>query len=258
MQERAVSPSLAVPTEDTVFMRDENERREYVLSQHGLIYQGTCDYIYSIPWNFGQVSGQGLPGPLGPLADPGHAALVLQDTGTGATCVPLTDMHPKCCQHPGGQPGVKETGISFPRGNALTSKCGKARGVFPRGSWGPHGRVFLIGVALLCQESIPDNAFLGTVPGVPIRQCPHPEQQPPGHRGCSATLPEQRAECLQEWGCPWPPQDPRLNSRKGCDSAAMGNRFSRRSGPCPDPCAVTGSQIQPQYVGRRSPTGFTG
>lgn len=70
-------------------MRDENERREYVLSQNGLIFQGTCDYIFSIPWNFGQVSGQG---PLGPLADPGHAALVLQDTGTGAVCVRLANM----------------------------------------------------------------------------------------------------------------------------------------------------------------------
>ncbi|NXA03583.1 TGM2 glutamyltransferase, partial [Sapayoa aenigma] len=40
--------------EDTVFLRDEDERREYVLSQQGLIYQGTSDYIYSIPWNFGQ------------------------------------------------------------------------------------------------------------------------------------------------------------------------------------------------------------
>ncbi|XP_027502107.1 protein-glutamine gamma-glutamyltransferase 2 [Corapipo altera] len=40
--------------EDTVFLRDENERREYVLSQQGLIYQGTCDYIFSVPWNFGQ------------------------------------------------------------------------------------------------------------------------------------------------------------------------------------------------------------
>lgn len=68
MQSRALSPSLAVPTEDTVFMRDENERREYVLSQHGLIYQGTSDYIFSIPWNFGQVSGQSSLGPSGPLA----------------------------------------------------------------------------------------------------------------------------------------------------------------------------------------------
>lgn len=40
--------------EDTVFLRDEDERREYVLSQQGLIYQGTRDYITSTPWNFGQ------------------------------------------------------------------------------------------------------------------------------------------------------------------------------------------------------------
>ncbi|NXC23538.1 TGM2 glutamyltransferase, partial [Campylorhamphus procurvoides] len=40
--------------EDTVFLRDENERREYVLSQEGLIFQGTHNYIFSIPWNFGQ------------------------------------------------------------------------------------------------------------------------------------------------------------------------------------------------------------
>ncbi|XP_010567674.1 PREDICTED: protein-glutamine gamma-glutamyltransferase 2 isoform X3 [Haliaeetus leucocephalus] len=40
--------------EDTVFLRDEDERGEYVLSQQGLIYQGACDYITSTPWNFGQ------------------------------------------------------------------------------------------------------------------------------------------------------------------------------------------------------------
>ncbi|KAM7090527.1 protein-glutamine gamma-glutamyltransferase 2 [Ciconia maguari] len=40
--------------EDTVFLRDEDERREYVLSQQGLIYQGARDYITSTPWNFGQ------------------------------------------------------------------------------------------------------------------------------------------------------------------------------------------------------------
>ncbi|NXE83137.1 TGM2 glutamyltransferase, partial [Cochlearius cochlearius] len=40
--------------EDAVFLRDEDERCEYVLSQQGLIYQGACDYITSTPWNFGQ------------------------------------------------------------------------------------------------------------------------------------------------------------------------------------------------------------
>ena len=58
---RALSPSLALPAEDTVFLRDEEERREYVVSQEGLIYQGARDYITSIPWNFGQVSGAQLP-----------------------------------------------------------------------------------------------------------------------------------------------------------------------------------------------------
>ncbi|NWX92806.1 TGM2 glutamyltransferase, partial [Nothoprocta pentlandii] len=40
--------------EDTVFLRDEDERSEYVLSQQGLIYQGARDYITATPWNFGQ------------------------------------------------------------------------------------------------------------------------------------------------------------------------------------------------------------
>ncbi|NXV78682.1 TGM2 glutamyltransferase, partial [Atlantisia rogersi] len=47
--------------EDTVFLRDEDERREYVLSQQGLIYQGSRDYITSIPWNFGQFEEDILP-----------------------------------------------------------------------------------------------------------------------------------------------------------------------------------------------------
>ncbi|NXE57283.1 TGM2 glutamyltransferase, partial [Casuarius casuarius] len=40
--------------EDAVFLRDEDERGEYVLSQQGLIYQGARDYITATPWNFGQ------------------------------------------------------------------------------------------------------------------------------------------------------------------------------------------------------------
>ncbi|NXJ89693.1 TGM2 glutamyltransferase, partial [Corythaixoides concolor] len=47
--------------EDTVFLRDEEERREYVLSQQGLIYQGSCDYITSTPWDFGQFEEDVLP-----------------------------------------------------------------------------------------------------------------------------------------------------------------------------------------------------
>ncbi|XP_064023527.1 protein-glutamine gamma-glutamyltransferase 2 isoform X2 [Pogoniulus pusillus] len=47
--------------EDTVFLREEEERREYILSQQGLIYQGSRDYITSTPWNFGQFEDGILP-----------------------------------------------------------------------------------------------------------------------------------------------------------------------------------------------------
>lgn len=40
--------------EDSVYLREEDERREYVLSQQGFIYMGSHDYITSTPWNFGQ------------------------------------------------------------------------------------------------------------------------------------------------------------------------------------------------------------
>ncbi|XP_070600436.1 protein-glutamine gamma-glutamyltransferase 2 [Erythrolamprus reginae] len=40
--------------EDSTYMEDEEERVEYVLTQQGLIYQGSKDYIISNPWNFGQ------------------------------------------------------------------------------------------------------------------------------------------------------------------------------------------------------------
>ncbi|XP_063003555.1 protein-glutamine gamma-glutamyltransferase 2 [Elgaria multicarinata webbii] len=39
---------------DSVFLENEDERVEYVLTQHGLIYQGIDSYIYPTPWNFGQ------------------------------------------------------------------------------------------------------------------------------------------------------------------------------------------------------------
>nr|XP_008119776.1 PREDICTED: protein-glutamine gamma-glutamyltransferase 2 [Anolis carolinensis] len=40
--------------DDTVYMESEEACVEYVLTQHGHIYQGSKDFIYSIPWNFGQ------------------------------------------------------------------------------------------------------------------------------------------------------------------------------------------------------------
>ena len=43
-----------------MYLDSEEERREYVLTQQGFIYQGSVKFIKSVPWNFGQV-GQSLP-----------------------------------------------------------------------------------------------------------------------------------------------------------------------------------------------------
>ncbi|XP_021097404.1 erythrocyte membrane protein band 4.2 isoform X2 [Heterocephalus glaber] len=40
--------------EDAVFLRNEAQRREYLLDQNGLIFLGTADCIQEEPWDFGQ------------------------------------------------------------------------------------------------------------------------------------------------------------------------------------------------------------
>nr|AAA40420.1 transglutaminase [Mus musculus] len=57
---------------DDVYLDSEEERREYVLTQQGFIYQGSVKFIKSVPWNFGQ----------------------FQD-GILDTCLMLLDMNPK-------------------------------------------------------------------------------------------------------------------------------------------------------------------
>uniref|UniRef100_UPI00358F594F uncharacterized protein n=1 Tax=Myxine glutinosa TaxID=7769 RepID=UPI00358F594F len=41
--------------DDSVFLDDEDKRREYVLNEEGLLYMGSHDYIYTITWKFAQV-----------------------------------------------------------------------------------------------------------------------------------------------------------------------------------------------------------
>lgn len=55
-QPTEVGPCALPPAEDTVYLEDEDQRTEYVLTQQGIIYQGSNDFIVSTPWNFGQVS----------------------------------------------------------------------------------------------------------------------------------------------------------------------------------------------------------
>ncbi|XP_057700836.1 protein-glutamine gamma-glutamyltransferase E [Corythoichthys intestinalis] len=38
---------------DAVFMSDEQERREYVLNEHGVIFRGSSDYISPLTWDYG-------------------------------------------------------------------------------------------------------------------------------------------------------------------------------------------------------------
>ncbi|CAL8354304.1 unnamed protein product [Gadus morhua 'NCC'] len=40
--------------EDWVYLPEEEERQEYVLNEHGVIYKGTNKYISSVPWDYGQ------------------------------------------------------------------------------------------------------------------------------------------------------------------------------------------------------------
>ncbi|XP_006881582.1 PREDICTED: protein-glutamine gamma-glutamyltransferase 2 isoform X2 [Elephantulus edwardii] len=48
------SLTFSVETADEVYLELEDERREYVLTQQGFIYQGSARFIKSTPWNFGQ------------------------------------------------------------------------------------------------------------------------------------------------------------------------------------------------------------
>ncbi|XP_043935473.1 protein-glutamine gamma-glutamyltransferase 2-like [Protopterus annectens] len=40
--------------EDTVYMSEEEKLQEYIMNEHGVLYQGMWNDIYEVPWNFGQ------------------------------------------------------------------------------------------------------------------------------------------------------------------------------------------------------------
>ena len=42
--------------EDAVYMAEDDQRKEYVLNDHGRIWVGSSRSFSGIPWNFGQVS----------------------------------------------------------------------------------------------------------------------------------------------------------------------------------------------------------
>lgn len=42
-------------TDDAVYMENENERKEYVLNETGIIFYGSSSTPRARPWDFGQV-----------------------------------------------------------------------------------------------------------------------------------------------------------------------------------------------------------
>lgn len=52
--------SIFRPQDDAVYISNEDEREEYVLNDHGRIWVGSERNFSGIPWNFGQVSMNGV------------------------------------------------------------------------------------------------------------------------------------------------------------------------------------------------------
>ncbi|XP_056406404.1 protein-glutamine gamma-glutamyltransferase 5 [Hyla sarda] len=63
--------------DDDVFLGDEAMRQEYVMNEHGLLYQGSKDFITTTPWNFGQF-----------------------EDGVGEICLRILDMSPNHLKNP--------------------------------------------------------------------------------------------------------------------------------------------------------------
>ncbi|XP_040186531.1 protein-glutamine gamma-glutamyltransferase 5-like isoform X2 [Rana temporaria] len=63
--------------EDDVFLDNEASRQEYVINEHGLLYQGTKDFMVTVPWNFGQF-----------------------EDGVGEICLRILDMNPNFLKDP--------------------------------------------------------------------------------------------------------------------------------------------------------------
>ncbi|XP_040292221.1 protein-glutamine gamma-glutamyltransferase 5-like [Bufo bufo] len=64
-------------SEDDVFLEDEDLRQEYVMTEHGLLYQGSKAFIVTTPWNFGQF-----------------------EDGIGEICLKILDMNPNYLKNP--------------------------------------------------------------------------------------------------------------------------------------------------------------
>ncbi|XP_036389447.1 protein-glutamine gamma-glutamyltransferase 2-like [Megalops cyprinoides] len=96
---------------DTVFMDDEEKRKEYILSQDGLIYIGTPKHIDDTPWNFGQF----MPGILD-------------------TCLRILDESPKHLKNPSKDCSGRKNPVYVTRLLSAMINCNDDRGIL-KGNW---------------------------------------------------------------------------------------------------------------------------
>ncbi|XP_054429740.1 protein-glutamine gamma-glutamyltransferase 2 [Pteronotus mesoamericanus] len=97
--------------EDAVYLDSEEERQEYVLSQHGLLFQGSAKFIKSIPWNFGQFENDILD-----------------------TCLMLLDLNPKFLKNSGRDCSRRSSPVYVGRVVSAMVNCNDDQGVL-LGRW---------------------------------------------------------------------------------------------------------------------------
>ncbi|KAJ8259229.1 hypothetical protein COCON_G00182410 [Conger conger] len=96
---------------DWVYLDNEKEREEYVINEQGLLYQGTCDYIGDMPWDFGQFEEDILD-----------------------ICLKILDLNPKCLDNAAEDFSARCNPIYVGRVVSAMINCNDDSGVL-QGNW---------------------------------------------------------------------------------------------------------------------------
>ncbi|KAJ8259231.1 hypothetical protein COCON_G00182430 [Conger conger] len=105
---------------DWVHLANEEEKQEYVMNEQGLLYRGTCGYITTLAWDFGQFEEDILD-----------------------ICLELMDLNPKCKKNTAEDFSARCNPIYVSRVVSAMINCNDDRGVL-QGNW---GRTYVGGVA---------------------------------------------------------------------------------------------------------------
>ncbi|XP_041060955.1 protein-glutamine gamma-glutamyltransferase 2-like isoform X2 [Carcharodon carcharias] len=100
-------------SDDAVFLDFENQRKEYVLNDQGLIYQGTKKLISHIAWNFGQF-----------------------EDGIVDICLKLLDNSSNCLKNQEEDCSQRHDPVYISRIVAAMVNCNDDKGIL-QGNWGP-------------------------------------------------------------------------------------------------------------------------